>query len=101
MPLLAIPSGDNLAVIGTRFGQRNTPGWYFNLRAHPRAEVAYRGKTVDVAAREAEGEEREDIWARARQIYPGYEAYARRIRGRPIHIMLLEPLQSAPISETE
>lgn len=101
MPLIGVLSGDSLAVIGTRFGQRNTPGWYFNLRAQPRAQVAYRGKTIDVTAREAEGEEGEDIWARARQIYPGYEAYARRIQGRPIHIMVLEPLQSASASETQ
>ena len=36
-----------------------------------------------------QGEERQAIWERARQIYGGYEAYARRIKDRPIHIMLL------------
>jgi deazaflavin-dependent oxidoreductase (nitroreductase family) len=90
-PLVGVPSGENIAVIGTRFGQQDTPGWYFNLRAHPEAEVIYRGRTAPVIAREADGDERETIWEHACGIYSGYQAYARRITNRPIHIMVLEP----------
>ena len=89
VPLLGVPFGDDLAVIGTRFGQSGTPGWYYNLRADPKVEVSYRGKTVMGMAREAEGEEWSAIWDRARHLYAGYEAYARRIHDRPIHIMVL------------
>jgi deazaflavin-dependent oxidoreductase (nitroreductase family) len=92
-PLLGIPHGDDLAVIGTHFGQPGTPGWYFNLRADPSAEVVYRDKRVPVRAREADGDEWQAIWDRARSIYSGYESYARRIHDRPIHIMVLgEPV---------
>lgn len=91
VPLVGVPSGDDLAVIGTRFGQASTPGWYFNLQAEPRAEVGYRGRTVPVVAREAEGDEREAVWARGCQLYAGYQAYAQRIDHRPIHVMVLEP----------
>ena len=91
VPLVGVPSGDQIAVIGTRFGQPRTPGWYFNLRADPRAEVGYRGRTVPVVAREAQGDEREDLWARGCQIYAGYQAYARRLDHRQIHVMVLEP----------
>jgi deazaflavin-dependent oxidoreductase (nitroreductase family) len=35
VPLVGVPSGDQIAVIGTRFGQPRTPGWYSNLRAEP------------------------------------------------------------------
>lgn len=85
MPLVGVPSGDDIAVIGTRFGQRRTPGWYFNLRANPRAEVGYRGRNVLVVAREADGDEREAVWTRGCQIYAGYQAYAHRIDHRQIH----------------
>lgn len=88
-PLLGVPVGDDIAVVGTRFGQRGTPGWYYNIRANPDVEVAYRGRSVTAAAREAEGEEWQDIWERARKIYAGYEAYARRIQDRRIHIVIL------------
>lgn len=94
-PLLGVPAGDDLAIIGTRFGQRGTPGWYYNIRASPAAEVSYRGKSVTVAAREAAGKEWQDIWERARKIYAGYEAYARRIQDRQIHIMVLS-VQAGP-----
>jgi deazaflavin-dependent oxidoreductase (nitroreductase family) len=88
-PLVGVPFGDDLAIIGTRFGQPGTPGWYYNLRAKPEAEVAYRSRSASVRAREADEEERQVIWDRARTIYAGYEAYARRIKNRKIHIMVL------------
>ena len=94
-PLLGVPIGDDLAIIGTRFGQRGTPGWYYNIRASPAVEVAYRGKSVTATAREAGGEEWQDIWERAREIYAGYEIYARRIQDRQIHIMILS-MQAGP-----
>jgi deazaflavin-dependent oxidoreductase (nitroreductase family) len=91
VPLVGVPSGDQIAVIGTRFGHPRTPGWYFNLQANPRAEVGYRGRNVPVVAREADGDEREAVWTRGCQIYAGYQAYARRIDHRQIHVMVLEP----------
>jgi deazaflavin-dependent oxidoreductase (nitroreductase family) len=87
--LLGVPSAGDLAVIGTRFGQKGTPGWYYNLRADRAIQVAYQGKSTAAVAREVQGEEWQAIWERARQIYGGYEAYARRIKDRQIHIMLL------------
>lgn len=88
-PLLGVPAGDDIAVIGTSFGQPRTPGWYHNMRADPKVEVTYRDKTVKAIAREAGEEESQAIWDRARTIYAGYEAYASRIKSRPIHIMVL------------
>jgi deazaflavin-dependent oxidoreductase (nitroreductase family) len=88
-PLVGVPAGEDIAVIGTSFGQPRTPGWYHNMRAHPKVEVTYRDKTVKAVSREADKEEWEAIWARARKIYPGYDAYARRIKNRQVHIMIL------------
>jgi deazaflavin-dependent oxidoreductase (nitroreductase family) len=89
VPLLGVPYDGDIAIIGTRFGQPGTPGWYYNLRADPRAEVTYRETTVRAAVREASEDERPVIWAAARTIYAGYEAYSRRITGRKIRIMVL------------
>jgi deazaflavin-dependent oxidoreductase (nitroreductase family) len=88
-PLLGVPMGDDLAIIGTRFGQHGTPGWYFNLRKQPSAEISCNSRTVKAVAREAEGEEWQEAWNGARRLYSGYEAYARRITDRKIHIMVL------------
>jgi deazaflavin-dependent oxidoreductase (nitroreductase family) len=89
VPLLGVPAGDDIAVIGTSFGQPRTPGWYHNMRADPEVEVTYRDRTVKAIAREADDQERQAIWDRARTIYAGYQAYASRIKNREIHIMIL------------
>jgi deazaflavin-dependent oxidoreductase (nitroreductase family) len=88
-PLVGVPAGDDIAVIGTSFGQARTPGWYHNMRAHPTVEVTYQHKTVKATAREADEEEKQTIWDRAKTIYVGYQAYASRIQNRRIHIMIL------------
>jgi deazaflavin-dependent oxidoreductase (nitroreductase family) len=88
-PLLGVPPGDDIAVVGTSFGQPRTPGWYHNMRADPKVEVSYQNKTIKAVAREAGNEERQAIWDRARTIYGGYGAYASRIKNREIHIMIL------------
>jgi deazaflavin-dependent oxidoreductase (nitroreductase family) len=88
-PLIGVPFGSDIAIVGTRFGQPGTPGWYYNLCAQPRAEVAYRDRSVNATAREADENEWQQIWVQARKIYTGYDAYSRRITDRKIHIMIL------------
>jgi deazaflavin-dependent oxidoreductase (nitroreductase family) len=88
-PLVGVPAGNDIAVIGTSFGQPRTPGWYYNMRADPAVEVTYRDKTVQAIAREAGEEEKQAIWDHAKTIYLGYQVYASRIKNRQIHIMIL------------
>lgn len=96
VPLGGVPSGGNIAVIGSNLGQRRTPGWYFNLQAEPRAEIAYRGRTAAVIAREADGEEREAAYARGCHMYTGYKVFVRRVEHRrPVHVIVLEPNPAA------
>ena len=94
IPLLGVPAGDDIAVIGTSFGQPRTPGWYHNMLADPKVEVTYQNKTIKAVARAAGNGERQAIWDRARTIYVGYDAYASRIKNREIHIMVLGTAES-------
>jgi deazaflavin-dependent oxidoreductase (nitroreductase family) len=87
-PLPGVPFAGDLAVIGTRFGQKGTPGWYCNLRTGPAIQVIHQDKSTAAAVREVQGQQRQAPWQRARQIYGGHDAYARRITDRQIHIML-------------
>jgi deazaflavin-dependent oxidoreductase (nitroreductase family) len=89
-PLVAVPVGDDLALVGTNFGQKDTPGWVFNLEADPAATVELRGTTVPVRARPATDAERERVFEAAGAIYPGYDKYQQRITGRTIRIFVLE-----------
>ncbi|MEO6821297.1 MAG: nitroreductase family deazaflavin-dependent oxidoreductase, partial [Candidatus Nanopelagicales bacterium] len=81
-PLIAVPAGPDLAVIGTRFGQAATPAWVLNLEADARAVLEHAGHRCEVVARPATPEEADSVWARAAQIYPGYPKYRQRITGR-------------------
>lgn len=90
MPLLAFPSGKDLAVIGSNFGQSSTPGWVHNLEAEPSATVAYRDRTVPVLARRADDAETEAAFAVAATIYPGYARYRERAGHRDIRVFVLE-----------
>ena len=89
--LISIPVGDDLAVIGSNFGQPNTPAWVLNLEAEPRATVVYKQRTVAVVARPASEDEARDVMERSRAIYGGYEKYVQRISGRRVRIFVLEP----------
>lgn len=89
VPLLYIRKGEDLAVIGTRFGSTKHPAWYLNLQANPRASVLVDGDSLEVTAREADPGEREEIWRRATQLYVGFEKYESRVGGRRIPILVL------------
>lgn len=88
--LISIPVGDDLALLGTNFGQPSTPAWVLNLEADPHATVTYRGRTLPVVARPATDAERSAVTERSRGIYGGYETYQRRISGRRVRIFVVE-----------
>jgi hypothetical protein len=44
IPLLYTERDDGFAVIGTRFGSQQHPGWYHNLRNKPEAVVEIKGE---------------------------------------------------------
>lgn len=88
-PLIAVPVGDDLALIGTNFGQRATPDWAYNLEAHPQATVTYRDRAVAVEARRATAAEADAIIAASAHVYGGYRRYRARITGREVRVFVL------------
>jgi deazaflavin-dependent oxidoreductase (nitroreductase family) len=92
VPVLGIPFPGGIAVIGSNWGQRRHPAWYYNLRAHPEAWVVIDGVGRRVCAVEAEGERRSEIWRQALLVYPGFSEYERRAPDRHIAVFVLEPV---------
>ena len=88
--LIAVPIGDTLALLGTNFGQRDTPAWVLNLEADPQAAVTYHGTTCAVVARPATDGERAEILANSAGVYGGYQKYQQRITGRRLRMFVLE-----------
>jgi deazaflavin-dependent oxidoreductase (nitroreductase family) len=89
VPVLAVPDGEEFVVIASNFGRRRNPGWYHNLRAHPRACLVVRDSTHCVEARELDGDERERCFQRGVEINPGWIQYRRRAPDRPIPVIQL------------
>lgn len=96
MPVIGVPHGDDLAVVGTNYAQARTPGWVHNLLARPEAEVTWRDRTLPVRARPADPHEAERVWSSAGQVYGGFSAYRSRIRGRDVRLFVLEPAPPTP-----
>jgi deazaflavin-dependent oxidoreductase (nitroreductase family) len=89
-PLAYQKVGDTYAVFGSRGGSPRNPDWYYNLVANPDVVVEVGTETIPVHAHVAEGEERERIWERQKQLNPGFAEYEKRT-GREIPVVVLEP----------
>jgi deazaflavin-dependent oxidoreductase (nitroreductase family) len=91
VPVLGLPFRDGLGVIASNFGQHRHPAWYYNLRAHPEAEVVVDGVRRRVRAVEADADQRAAIWGEGLRVYPGFDQYERRASHRRISVFVLEP----------
>jgi deazaflavin-dependent oxidoreductase (nitroreductase family) len=59
-----LADGGAFIVVASDGGATRPPAWYLNLRANPHARVQVHGRTIDVRAREAAGQERVALWQR-------------------------------------
>jgi len=92
-PVMFHRDGERYVVIASKGGAPDHPGWYHNLKANPVARVevgaATGTETFEVRAREAEGKERDRIYAERVAIAPGFGEYERQT-SRKIPVMILE-----------
>jgi deazaflavin-dependent oxidoreductase (nitroreductase family) len=90
-PLLFAELGDKLVVIASATGRPKHPAWYRNVSANPRVRIyAPGGRSGEYVARTAEGEERAQGWAAARDLYRGFDVYEQRTAGiRQIPVVVL------------
>jgi deazaflavin-dependent oxidoreductase (nitroreductase family) len=90
-PLVYQADGDAYVVFGSKAGAPTHPHWYLNLVANPDTVVEVGTDTVPVTARVAEGEEHDRLWARQKELMPGFADYEASAGGRVIPVVVLEP----------
>lgn len=78
------------AIVASKGGVAQNPGWYHNLIADPEAFVQDGSNLQAVRAREVHGDEKASWWARAVEVWPDYDNYQRKTK-RDIPVLLLEP----------
>ncbi|ANR90135.1 nitroreductase family deazaflavin-dependent oxidoreductase [Mycobacterium avium] len=89
VPVYGIPHPEGLALIASNFGGAKHPAWYFNLKGHPEATVTVGRDSWHATARLATPDERDQIWAKGVELYPGWRKYEVRAGDRHIEAFIL------------
>lgn len=89
-PLVYQADGDRLVIFASKGGAPDNPDWYHNVVAHPDVTVEVGTETRRVRARVAEGDERERLWAKQKELVPAFAEYEERT-SRQIPVVVLEP----------
>lgn len=89
-PLIHIPSGDDIVLVASQGGLSKNPIWYNNLKAHPEitATVGYQRRKL--MARQANDEEKAELWPLICAVHPGFSEYQQRTE-RNIPVMICSP----------
>jgi deazaflavin-dependent oxidoreductase (nitroreductase family) len=82
--------GPNLVTMAMNGWGEGEPAWWLNLQAHPDVRVDLSGGPRLVTGRAAQGDEREHLWARWREIDKNLDGYAAR-RSSETAVVILEP----------
>lgn len=89
-PLMYMPDGpDRWIVVASNGGADWQPGWWLNLRAGSAATAEVDERTLAVTGREADGEERADLWRRLNEQFD-FDGYQAKVRRR-IAVVVLTP----------
>ena len=89
-PLMRVEHQGTYAVVASQGGAPKNPTWYHNLVAHPQVELQDGPERQDMTAREVHGEERDEWWARAVEVWPDYAGYQQKT-DRVIPVFVLDP----------
>ncbi|MEP7201768.1 MAG: nitroreductase family deazaflavin-dependent oxidoreductase [Ilumatobacteraceae bacterium] len=89
-PMMYQEDGGKYVVFASKAGAPTNPDWYYNLLANPRASIEVGDQTVNVAAKVADGDDRERLWTRQKELVPGFADYEAKT-SRQIPVVVLEP----------
>lgn len=91
LPLIYVETEGGWAVIASKGGAPENPGWYDNLTTDPNVEVQVIADTFKARARTTSGEERETLWKRMAELYPPFDEYVKKAAPtREIPLVVLE-----------
>ncbi len=89
-PLMRVEHDGRYAIVASMGGAPQNPVWYANVVAHPQVELQDGAVRQDMTAREVQGEERAQWWARAVAVWPDYDSYQAKTE-RVIPVFVVEP----------
>ena len=100
-PVQYLADDDTFVVVASNAGAPHPPAWYLNLRANPHAHIDVAGRSLDVRAQEATGQERAELWQRLTAANRSLERAARKA-GRDLPLInLVAATPKAPRQATD
>jgi deazaflavin-dependent oxidoreductase (nitroreductase family) len=89
-PLAYQSDNGRYVVFASKAGAPTNPDWYHNLKAQPNAAIELGTDTIDVAASEASGEERDRLFRAQAERMPQFGEY-QKLTDRVIPVIVLTP----------
>lgn len=90
VPLMRVEDDGSYALIASKGGTPENPGWYHNLKALSQVRIQDGPAPADYDVRELAGDERAAWWNRAVSVFPPYAEYAQKTE-RTIPVFLATP----------
>jgi deazaflavin-dependent oxidoreductase (nitroreductase family) len=89
-PVVYQPDGERMVIFASKAGAPENPAWFHNLRANPTATVEVGADTVEVEAVVTDGDERERLFSKQKQLMPQFADYEQKTT-RQIPVVALTP----------
>ena len=89
-PMMYLKDDNRYLVFASKAGADTNPDWYFNVKAHPEAQIEVEDQTIYVRAEEVTGPERDRLYALQASIYPTFAEYQLKTK-RIIPVIALIP----------
>ena len=88
-PVVYQKDGERMVIFASKAGAPSNPAWYHNLVANPTATVEVGPDTVEVEALVTEGDERERLFSRQKELMPQFAEYEQKTT-RQIPVVALQ-----------
>ncbi len=92
VPLAYFTDGGDVILVASNYGGSRHPGWYHNLKAHPRCELHIGPRGGSFVAREADAADRDQLYhLAADRLAHVFALHEKRSGAREIPVMRLTP----------
>ena len=89
-PVAYLDDGGRYVIFASKAGAPSNPDWYHNLKAHPDTKIEVGDDTIEVTVSEAQGEERDRLFATQAEQSPQFGDYQDKT-DRLIPVLVLTP----------
>lgn len=90
IPLMYVPYKEGVIVVGSQGGAPKSPVWVKSIQKNPDVTVQYKGKKMQLRARQVDDAEKAEVWPVCVEHYHEYDDYQNRT-DRNIPVFICEP----------